>query len=118
MRSLIEKAVESAFKTIDSLMYDAEYIEIERGAFSEQIENVYPLRVVIDTDTTKDPSYGVDNDRVISNNMRLLFLTKDLPVKAKHGDKIKVDGDTFEIKEPVLFDPIKVHTSIMVKRVS
>ena len=117
MRRIIEMAVSTAFNAISSLMYTAKYIVVKKSGFDIDESETYVFRTVIEDDET---SVGSSSGRDITNShdLTLLFETKNLAVKAKHGDRVEIESEIYEIKQPVIFDPIKVTTTLYMKRIS
>lgn len=117
MRDIIEKAVSMAFNVLTTLTYSATYVVISKQGFTVDDSETYPLQVIIVDDETDDPSYESSNLAKL-HDLKIIFETSKLPVKSKHGDKIILEEDTFEIKDPIQYDPIKATTTLALNKIS
>lgn len=117
MKSIIENAVKMAFSVISSLTLPTTYVVVKKNGFEVDESETHSLDVIIAEDETDDPSYG-NSGLTKRHDLEIMFETQKLPVEAKHGDKVILDGKTFEIEDPIEFDPIKVTTTLSMRRVS
>lgn len=117
MKSIIENAVSSAFSAIASLTVLARYIVVAKSGFVVNETETYLFHVMPIEDETNESTYERSN-RVNVHDLKIIYETKTLAVEAKHGDKIELVDKTYEIVEPVGFDPIKATTTLQLKRIS